>query len=642
MWKKFTEIFDESLPELTWGNRPETLKTRKEWKRSRRKVRKGQKPVARLTWEATETLETECYQPDGTVTEIKERVPVIRECGLFVPEQTVPYRGTRRTWAIDLFRRYFVELSSNDSFIWWADSHWITCEGRLQEWQLKKHLKGSDRYGVRGGKWTRFLALDLDLHNGDPAVFLDQLRVLLDEFHGKAGWHYQVADQNAGGIHFIRCFRKPARLRDLREELRRRLQELDRRHPELAARARAANMKTLAELEIFPNPKNGFRLPLCSGRTMLLDRPLPPVFNKRMKRKVPDVLGYNTWLSTDADARHYMPAEQVFQFVKERLATPQLKEKRKAADQSQKPKDRAATGMADLGPMRAQYRQKLVEFWTGRHTPANSLNQGICLLARVLPFYLDDEEDAIGLIERYIDELPDVSFSDRLAAGRRGEVSRVVRHTVRTVYQGNGGQPHPETSTRKLGITVAAWKKRGFDPTDQTTWGRADYYRPDVSINNFFWKGEDIIKLGQLQKILNSSLDMVSTAVKHLLNLVKKHTGEIAMTLVKKVLESSGIACGHHGKANAVMRLLNEWNWIYVRAYEKWYAPHEGGEKKPGRARSYGIGPEMLEKFEVKSGGSDTDNKQEYLYIVSHHFPAPEPILVHFQPSGDDISRAWP
>jgi hypothetical protein len=42
---------------------------------------------------------------------------------------------------------------------------------------------------------------------------------------------------------------------------------------------------------------------------MLLDRPLPPVYYRRLKRKVPDVEGYISWLR-DPD-RKYMPVPEI-------------------------------------------------------------------------------------------------------------------------------------------------------------------------------------------------------------------------------------------------------------------------------------------------------------------------------------------
>ena len=46
-----------------------------------------------------EILETECFNWDGSVTKIKERVPVTSECGVFGAEQTNPYQPTVRTRA---------------------------------------------------------------------------------------------------------------------------------------------------------------------------------------------------------------------------------------------------------------------------------------------------------------------------------------------------------------------------------------------------------------------------------------------------------------------------------------------------------------------------------------------------------------
>jgi hypothetical protein len=174
-----------------------------------------------------------------------------------------------------------VRFASRTNYIWWVDDppdgvspRWLHCEGRLDEWQLKKHLNGGEKYGVRGGKWTRFGSIDLDLHEGDPAIFLEQFLVLLDEFRGKDGWHFQVADKDAGGVHLVQTFRRQVLLEDYRKALRERLQTLDERHPDLAARARASGMKTLGELEIFPDPQKGFRLPFVCGPD---DAPRPPL-----------------------------------------------------------------------------------------------------------------------------------------------------------------------------------------------------------------------------------------------------------------------------------------------------------------------------------------------------------------------------
>jgi hypothetical protein len=656
VFNKLAKILDQNLPAYTWAIRPDHLKTRSEWKRSLRKVTNGEEPIARLTWEAMEWRDGVGFLSDGSATEIKEQRSVVRECPLFGDEQTSPYKPSLRTRAIEKFRGYFVEFTSREHHIYWADPAdkrwlkigwpfrgekkpgWKSGTGRLTDELLKQHLNGKGRYGVRGHMWTRYMALDLDLHNGDPEVFLEQLQVLLAEFHGKDGWHYQVSEKNAGGIHLIRCFAKPRLVSEVRAELEQRLQALDRRHPELASRALAAGMNPFNKVEIFPHHRKGFRLPLCSGRTMLLDRPLPLVFNKRMGRHVQDVIRYIAWISREQ--KKYMPLEEVVSYIKDRLAAPKPKVQPKNSKALPKPSTPPGGGMAELGPMKGQYARKLVDIWTGKSNLPDSLNQGIVLLARVLPYYLDKEEDAFALIEKYIDELPNWTFSDRLSGGNRAEVSRLVRNTVRTVYHGNGGQADPGVSTTKLQATVGAWNKRGFDPTDKGTWNRAVITTPNVTDINFFWKPEDVIKLGQLQAVLNSTLDSVSTAMKTLISLVKRHNGEISITLVATLLESCGIACRHHGKANAVMRLLCQWEWLYIRAWERWYPVQEDGTKRPGRARCYGVGAEMAGKFDVRTGNNTHNTK--YLCIVSHHTQPPKPIVITFETIGSEICLGWP
>jgi hypothetical protein len=553
------------------------------------------------------------YNSDGAVTAKWEQHTLAKECGLFSFDQTAAKRWTRRSLATEIFRKYFVLAASREQHIWWYNGRWQSCHSRLKDWQLQKHLSGAERYGVRGGKWTNFVAIDLDLHNGDQDVFLDQLRALLADFHGHDGWHFQVADENAGGIHLLRCFREPAQTDHLRFNLRKILHGLDGKHPELASRARKAGMKPLSELEIFPDQQKGFRLPLCSGRTMLLDQPLALVHDRRRKRDVQNVLGYIGWIAREP--KQYMPAAQVVAYVQQRLAKPKERTVPAAKTEKTATKSPTASGMAQLGKMKGQYRQKLVAFWTGKESQPDSLNQQIVLLARVLPFYLD-EEKAVELVERYIDELPDQSFSDRLAAGNRDEVSRIVRETVKQVYHDNGGQNDPDASTEKLQATVATWKKRGFDPTDKTTWGEAVINRPPLPVNNFLWRDEDVIKLKQIEKLLNSCQETVSAAMKHLLSLVKHHPRELSISYIKQVLASFGLKVGKHGRVNKVMALLTEWKWIYLRAKESWHEKDASGKKRAGRARAYGIGEEMQAMF-AESSSITNNNTKASIYIVS-------------------------
>jgi hypothetical protein len=59
------------------------------------------------------------------------------------------------------------------------------------------------------------------------------------------------------------------------------------------------------------------RLPLCAGRTVLLDKPLRRVFNSRCQREVADVVGFMSWV--DDPARAYMGGDGVMEYVSHRL-----------------------------------------------------------------------------------------------------------------------------------------------------------------------------------------------------------------------------------------------------------------------------------------------------------------------------------
>src|SRR5262249_30796128 len=158
-----------------------------------------------------------------------------------------------------------------------------------------------------------------------------------------------------------------------------------------------------------------------------------------------------SWLSLDD--KPYMPAEEVFQFVKARLRPPQRQPAPKTPTKPRNKQTGRPGSLGSLGKMKGRYAGVLSDFWSGRLVVPDTLNTGIRLLALVLPYYLEEEE-ARNLIEKYIDELPDRSFSDRLSSGNRIEVSRIVAKTVRQVYSGNGGQPDPELSSTKLQATV--------------------------------------------------------------------------------------------------------------------------------------------------------------------------------------------
>lgn len=591
---------ETNLPEYTAKNKPAILYTRNRWLRQHRKVRKGEKPVALLTWTNKVKKETDKFDTDGTQTIIMEDDIERGKAGLFHHSQTTEYHPTRRTVALWLFIDLFLQEANRETYIWWKDGGWKTCWGILRDAYAKSHVNGTQRYGILAGERSYFRAIDLDLHNGDPEVFLAQLKVLLEEFHGKRGWHFQVADQDANGIHLIQVRPKRFQVSPSRLYLRSRLRELDKRHPELAKRAVEAGMKTVGQLELYPDPKQGFRLPLCEGRTMLLDRPLPLTYHKQLKRHVQDVIGYVQWIQHPD--KEYMAAEEVIEFVKERLRTdssPRKKRKGKAPKQRPITPSSESNNSSPLGTMKGRFTPFLINFWTGKHNPPDSLNQAIRLLAVVLPFYLEDSKDAVDLIEQYVDELPDISFSDRLSDGNRQVVSDVIRQTVKQAYDNLGGQPFPEVSKKKLQGVINYWKQSGFDPTNKSTWGNTKTTTSSVHAE-LSWSDDDASKLQQLKKILKVDFQTTASATKQIILQIYRK-GAMAINLAKLILEKHGVKCGHHGKVNKFMKLLRAFDWIALKEQAVWHPIDEGGKRQKGKSKVYAVGAALLDRIEVTS-----------------------------------------
>ncbi|HMP02778.1 MAG TPA: hypothetical protein PKD86_08990 [Gemmatales bacterium] len=282
-----------------WGQVPRGLRTRGQWDDHNRRVLSAANPEGILVWPETVKVRDEAGAPTG-YADVR-----CRTARLYREGQSKPFVPTTLEVAHRQFYDTFVRPCSRERYGYWSESkgHWTCVWDALRKQHVRSHVNGTSVYGVYGGTHTRFAAIDLDLHHGDRDVFLDQLRILLAEFCGREGWHIQVADRNAGGVHLLKVVPE-TKLDDLRASLRATLQLLDSQHPQQAERARASGMKPLSEVEVYPSPTQVFRLPLCRGRTMLLDRPLALVENARARYGVvQDVAGYIRWLATTLNAR---------------------------------------------------------------------------------------------------------------------------------------------------------------------------------------------------------------------------------------------------------------------------------------------------------------------------------------------------
>jgi len=443
--------------------------------------------------------------------------------------------------------------------------------------------------GVVGGDRTRFQLLDLDLHGGDEGVFLEQAQILLEHYYGKNGWHAIVADEDANGIHFLRAFPDPAPTVSAARYRRIDLMNLDEAHPELADAARRHGMKTLGEMEIYPNPENGVRLPLCAGRTALIDRPLGLVTNRR-GRPVQDVEAYVAWL-LDPDKK-YMARGEVFDYLKERLKSCDAKSEKRPGPK--RTKNISNPPVATKKVKRKGQQARLIhEFWD-KGQSALSLNEAINDMARILkhhPDFRGDKYEAAEIIEAMVADLPNLSISQRLTAEDWCGILRVIDRDVELAFDGNKGQPAPQKSTRTLKDACQHWSRIGYLPWDKASRLRfADFQHPEYRNLDFSKDHLDFIAQ-VLCPLLQTDFETALRLMHYFLNFVFHHPGEISTAgLVKKILSKFGISAGND-KLTAFMRCLREAGWIYIKTKER--RPVAG----KGRARSYGIGKATVALF---------------------------------------------
>ena len=614
-------MHDNTIPRLAgWSEKPDEYETRVTWEwRHFREVQKGEKPKAIVLWEVPTKKEIQEHRTDGSVVTRYEPDVRVVEVPVYEIGQTKAVKAGPRRLAVREMWDIFVRHSHPDFYIWMS-SDWLTCNGKLRIDHLLDHIGQRDIYGVRGnGRCTRYAGIDLDLHNGDVGVFTEQLRILLDTFHGRDGWHYQVADQNAGGVHLIRVLPKRISEAKVRKWLRDILHRLDQEHPDLARRASEAGMKSFGKMEVFPNRQAGLRLPLCRGRTMLLDRPLAKTQYRR--KNVVDIEKYISWVN---QPNAYMPKANVLEYVLARLRVPGPKvtatESPPPRIDSNQAKNKPQRAVADkVALIRGRYARTLHEFWTGESNAPDSLNTAIRLTALMAPYYYKDRQAAATAIEHLIDALPDTTFSDRLSSGDRAAVSRQVCDKVAQAFDECGDQPDPDSSRTILDATYDKWSARGYNPFDPTTWKATEgsmKMAPD-----FTWTTDEARLLEGLRAILKADHQKVSSFVTHLVRLVAGHDGQISINFIRKLMVQYGIPAGsgRDNKANKVMHRLIELGWVYIRWQHRWHPRQADKSQSSGQARTYGVGEALKYKFEaVNSSNLDTD---PHMHLLLRHHP---------------------
>ncbi len=559
------------------------LKTRRQWrKHDFRRIATGEKPASHFTVQYVHRRRQMDINPDGSVTTTTTPILKERQIPLYSLSQTQPHKRLGAQLLRDAYCRYFVDDAAKQTYLWWNDDEWKMCRAYLGDEHVRNHLAAKEIYGVYGGEFTCFSAIDADYHGGDYEVFHDQLAAVLAEIHGHDGWHYSFAFR---GCHLISVHPRISTAA-ARANLRQLLQQIDARHPALRERAIQAGMKPISDWEIYPDPKQGFRLPLARGRIVLLDKPCT------------DLKSYLGWQMEP----HYCSLDAALAAIFKVILPLPMESKEEKKEKNNK---RTISEVGRIfGSLRGRYAQVLVDFWSGRNNPPDSLNCAILLTARMLPFYFADRGEAVDYLEELIDDLPDVAFSDRMVAGKRKVISRIVQQSVKAAYEGNGHQSDPQLSTKKLTKTFQAWQNRGFSLVDRSTWRNSGVVLGD----DFSFSNKELEGIAYFSQILKADLQTTADATRHLLRLlIGNPTGQMSVSYVKKLLVGFGVRCGHHGKVNEFLNALAQAGWI----------AQVGGYVPGRRGKLWEVGQRMLQKF---PSSSITTNKPLSSSIFVSHF----------------------
>ena len=232
------------------------------------------------------------------------------------------------------------------------------------------------------------------------------------------------------------------------------LRRLDTKHPELLKEAvdrialahiepEKPHTHTFSRIEVFPNNFRGLRLPLCRGRTMLLDKPLPLLPNGRQ-----DVVGFMDYLE---NPRPPMAAADVAAYLAARMADEQAPLEQRKARQG-KLTTAKTSDSGDKLVWKYRYRHNLIQFWLGSNCPKDTLDEVITAHARIAPYFRNREE-AVAILKEFVREIPEEAraCSSRLLKKQFGRIDKNIVYAVRKAFEGNTNQPEPGESNPTSG-----------------------------------------------------------------------------------------------------------------------------------------------------------------------------------------------
>jgi hypothetical protein len=482
----------------SWRHVPRSLKTKGRWKRNGRQLRKNAEPAAvvhdpRFLEHGEDPGNALILERDAHNTLVTDY-----EVCLYSFEQTKEYRATDATRLLWEFCDIFLSNARRDYWVKreplpdergfdpddaeWGNSKWsfmsprecvtehaVFTSGLLTESEVRRHLSYKQTIGVCNSTgWTRWLNIDLDYRGHHQDIFLEMAAVLLTRFNNDT-WFPIIRADEISGVNLIRVFPKAVPLDDAINNLREELYSVDEEHPELAARAKAAGMKSFGSLELYPTRpdnlvepgcSNNCRLPLAHGRIAALDRWIQPGKGKAAA-PVKQLLH---WLQ-DPDRKHMDP-EEILETIR---ALTVEQEGLLVPDQ---PVNVENTSIGTGSGRRGREKDLLIDFWINGRSHGTHLDTQLLILARHAYFYgyrIDQAVYHLGEMVRHLPPDTDCG-SVKLLKGDWPEINRAVRRAVDLAYTNNSHQPLSARSSKILKGVSRNFQQTGFDPLDPKTW----------------------------------------------------------------------------------------------------------------------------------------------------------------------------
>lgn len=193
-----------------------------------------------------------------------------------------------------------------------------------------------------------------------------------------------------------------------------------------------------------------------------MDEALPLI--QRRGKQVQDVVGYLEWLH-DRN-RKYMDNEAVFEFLVKKTDLSCSSDNVGPKKEPRGPDGKNSAKKA-VAPLKGRTRGAIIGFW-GRGEAGHfaHLNTAITVTLRAIYFEGLSQGEAMDLVNKYVDDLPNPELSSRLA-NNRSAIDGVIRRDANKIWDDNGGQVDNPRSSEKWRIIIQRWRLIGFLVSDK-------------------------------------------------------------------------------------------------------------------------------------------------------------------------------